>query len=955
MKIKEFIVVLILFLVTPVLGQNSNIPGTPLIKNFSEESINFSSKIFDISQGDEGELYFATPGALLVYDGVRWENYSLGLESDLRAVLYVNDNYIYSSGHGGFGYWSKDETGVLKYTSLFFKEPSKQEPLLPVFWKIKEINGKILFQTFQQIFIYDPLKNNLEVIVASKGYNLLFESKNRVFIQDAGLGLFEIIGKDQISVNGTEQAQIHIIGVSVINDKELLIFTKEQGVWTWRDNQVSKNNWKINKDFENYLINDVREHQSGKYIVGTRRNGIYLITSQGKPLLHLDKSHGLYNNTVNTVFSDVNNNIWLGLENGITYLQVNSNTNYLVDTKGGFGTVYTNYLENTTLYLGTSQGLFYKDILDSYSQPKLIDAGLENIYEIARIDNQLLVGSHNGVFALEQNKIKTIHKEGGAWVFKKHPKIEDLMYVGFYSGIGVFKSVDGKWEFDKMFEGYGESSRFIEFDKYGQIWVSHPTKGYYRLHLSDDGLDLKEVEFYGVSNPFVETYAYICKIDDDLVFYNPKGFFNYDAIDNSFIKTKYPSEIFKDVSGLNYISQYDDIFWYSSQKSLGYIIREGNQFKNIREPFYSVRDKHLNDFNKFSVLNDSIFGIGVENGMVFHKIELNNNIENDKPIFKSLKLIGTKDTINASINEDLKLEIPYKNKYLKVEFALPKSPLGNTKQVQYKLDGLDGEWSDWNYLSELNFPGLASGNYTLELRTRSENAGESNILKKEFYVKYPWYFSKIAFLIYFLLFVVINVLYSYFFKKHNKKKIKLIQDKEQEERDRQNKKFELEKLESEKQLLMLKEENLQLEINKKNSELAYSTLNNVKKNELLHDLIKEIKEIDKNVLNNSLHSPIKKLIKKINNHLVDKEDWLAFELHFRNAHAQFFDNLREKHPNLSSNDIKLSAYLKLNLSSKEIASLMNIAISSVEQGRYRLRKKLELDSEISLVNYIQNI
>ena len=118
---------------------------------------------------------------------------------------------------------------------------------------------------------------------------------------------------------------------------------------------------------------------------------------------------------------------------------------------------------------------------------------------------------------------------------------------------------------------------------------------------------------------------------------------------------------------------------------------------------------------------------------------------------------------------------------------------------------------------------------------------------------------------------------------------------------------------------------------------------------------KEIKEIDKNVLNNSLHSPIKKLIKKINNHLVDKEDWLAFELHFRNAHAQFFDNLREKHPNLSSNDIKLSAYLKLNLSSKEIASLMNIAISSVEQGRYRLRKKLELDSEISLVNYIQNI
>jgi len=336
---KEFFFILILLLINSALGQNSDIPGTPLIKNFSEESINFSSKIFNTSQGNEGELYFATPGGLLIYDGIRWENYSFGSESDLRAVLYVDDNYIYTSGHGGFGYWSKDKTGRLKYTSLFFNEPSKQAPLLPVFWKIKEVNGKILFQTFQQIFIYDPIKNNLEVIVASKGYNLLFNSKDRVFIQDTGLGLFEIVGKNQILVEGTDQVQINIIGVSVINSKELLIFTKEQGVWTWRDNIVSKNNWNINKDFENYLINDVREYKSDKYIVGTRRNGIYLITSQGKPLLHLDKSHGLQNNTVNTVFSDANNNIWLGLENGITYLQVNSNTNYLVDTKGSFGTV----------------------------------------------------------------------------------------------------------------------------------------------------------------------------------------------------------------------------------------------------------------------------------------------------------------------------------------------------------------------------------------------------------------------------------------------------------------------------------------------------------------------------------------------------------------------------------------------------------------------------------------
>jgi len=163
----------------------------------------------------------------------------------------------------------------------------------------------------------------------------------------------------------------------------------------------------------------------------------------------------------------------------------------------------------------------------------------------------------------------------------------------------------------------------------------------------------------------------------------------------------------------------------------------------------------------------------------------------------------------------------------------------------------------------------------------------------------------------------------------------------------------LQKLAADNELFLLKEENLNLEIKKKNSELASSTLNNIKKNELLADLINDIKNIDKELVNNSLHYPVKKVIKKINNHLIDKEDWLSFQLHFTNSHAQFFENLREKHPDLSPNEIKLSAYLKLNLSSKEIAALMNVANTSVEQSRYRLRKKFNLDKEVNLVKYIQ--
>ena len=180
---RNLIFLLFILICNSLLGQFSSTPGIPFIKNFTEEETKSSLTIYDISQGINGEMYFATPGGLLEYDGTRWKNYIYELESDLRAVLYKDDQHIYTSGHGGFGYWSKSSKGILEYTSLFFKQPEKNDTLLPVFSRIKEINGKILFQTFQHIFIYDPKTNVIDSIDSLRGFKGFFSSKERAFIQ----------------------------------------------------------------------------------------------------------------------------------------------------------------------------------------------------------------------------------------------------------------------------------------------------------------------------------------------------------------------------------------------------------------------------------------------------------------------------------------------------------------------------------------------------------------------------------------------------------------------------------------------------------------------------------------------------------------------------------------------------------------------------------------------------
>ena len=93
----------------------------------------------------------------------------------------------------------------------------------------------------------------------------------------------------------------------------------------------------------------------------------------------------------------------------------------------------------------------------------------------------------------------------------------------------------------------------------------------------------------------------------------------------------------------------------------------------------------------------------------------------------------------------------------------------------------------------------------------------------------------------------------------------------------------------------------------------------------------------------------------MDNNLNNEDDWEFVKEAFNNADKDFFKRLKEKHPALTPNDLKLCAYLRLNLSSKEIASLLNISTRSTEVKRYRLRKKMDLPHEVSLNNYILEI
>jgi DNA-binding CsgD family transcriptional regulator len=196
--------------------------------------------------------------------------------------------------------------------------------------------------------------------------------------------------------------------------------------------------------------------------------------------------------------------------------------------------------------------------------------------------------------------------------------------------------------------------------------------------------------------------------------------------------------------------------------------------------------------------------------------------------------------------------------------------------------------------------------------------------------------------LYVLLLVIIIIITHNAYKRYYKKQ-------KHELKRQANRELELKELESQKQLINIKNEKLEQNINSKSRELAVSTMSLIKKNEFLGSIKDELQK--EKPLSKSSQNVIRIINKNINN----TDDWKMFKEAFNNLDKDFLKTIKSKHPSLTPNDLKLCAYLRLNLSSKEIAPLFNISTKSVEVKRYRLRKKMDLNREIGLTDYILEI
>ena len=164
-----------------------------------------------------------------------------------------------------------------------------------------------------------------------------------------------------------------------------------------------------------------------------------------------------------------------------------------------------------------------------------------------------------------------------------------------------------------------------------------------------------------------------------------------------------------------------------------------------------------------------------------------------------------------------------------------------------------------------------------------------------------------------------------------------------------------EQFDLEKEIEKLKNDKLQIKILAKDKELVNNSLQVVKKNKILNGIIHKLKDINVESFDESAKFQFTKLNKSIVKEVNTDQSWKDLEKHIKNVHFDFLKRLKEKYPTISPRELDLSTYLLMNMSTKEIAEIMNISSGGVELARYRLRKKLELNKKENLTGFLMSI
>lgn len=887
----------------------------PFVENITKANYEGDNQVWSSTQGDDNAMYFANNHYFLRYNGVVWEKYMLPNKTIIRSV-FADKEKIFTGSYNEFGYWERI-SGVMRYfslskKSLFFGESTNEE-----IWKILKFKGNIYFQSFNQVFVYDGKKVTKLNLPSQISYCFFVHGK--LYVASVNKGIYTYENGTFITNPKWLLLENNIIHSIEYNTNKTYFFTRKNGVFVDENGILKPWNSVLNTALKSELINTARFIDNDRLAIGTAFKGLYIVDIKNDSFININRNNSLKNNSVLSIGFDKENDLWLGMDNGISHIEINSPYKSFVDNTGILGTLYSIAPTDSGYLLGSNHGVF------KYGNKKLdfVAGSQGQVWQIDKVGSKYSIGHNDGTFIYDRSLHKINDINGGWKVLKNN--YNATYFQANYSGIVVYS--------DESFTSYNRIEKLTKPIKNiaqiskNELWAVDNYKSLYKIEFDENQKAKKILNVTrnnGIKNDFnVKLFTF----KNEMLFYINGTWYKHNSVTNKLELSILFNKSFRAISG---ISTIDADRFLIIKDGLFYIIDyENNEFIWNLIPKKYYEGKSINEETKVLKQGKQIV-INTDDGFFIYRLE---NRPQRKQIvsvegFYNSSLITDQTTINFNHSVTLHVITPYYG--------------FNKAHLFYK-------YNNGNYLpidnGKITLNNLDSG---LNIVTVFYKKGSKfiEVANYDFKVSKPWYFSGVMVFGYVLFLFFSLYLYYRWNKMNYLQKIKL---NDEEHRHKQEV-YQLE-LEAESKLKIQEYEKyiLEAEIRNKDFEVTSKSLSIAKQSEMI-DVIEKHLDSESNI--DLLKSNIRKSI-KINS--INKKEWKAFENNLFNSHDEFIKTIANKFSNLTPQDIRLCIYLKMSLTSKEIAPLMNISYRGVELHRYRLRKKLNLNKDINLSIYLTSI
>ncbi len=815
---KTYYLILFLLLFQHFGADSQDVSGSaiPYIQYYNDKDYNTpENQTWAILQDKRGIMYFGNNAGLLEFDGKTWRLIRMPNKSVVRSLGMDETGKIYVGAGDEFGYIEADSTGTIQYYSLSNIVPEKYRNFDDV-WQTFIINGQIILRTSPYVFLLRGDK--IKIIEPDGRFHLSFNINSKFYVRERGKGLLYLENDSLILIpNSQVFANLRIYVMLPYQTDKFLIVTRENGIYIYSPSEHNTLSTFTKpekfKELDDFIIKSQiycgDTLDKNHMLLGTIQNGLIIIDNDGNIIKHLNTESGLHNNTIYNIYINDDKSLWVGLNNGISYIPINSQFKMLNKKNGLLGAVYYATSYDNDIYTGNSLGVFYEY---EHNKFKMVKNSVGQSWFLTEINKNLYCANFEGLLRINKEDAINVVPIGNVWKIIELTNNPGYYLAGTDEGLALFEFTNNEIAFKHWIEGFDESTRYFHESNSGNIWISNSNKGVYKLKLNPQLDQVTSIEFYNRDNALpANTNNYVFKINTPegnsrIIFGTEKGIYKYSAQSNNFV----PDEIFNHLltgEGHVFLFEQDkkgNIYYEQGEEKGLLLLQNDNSYKLIRTPFLKIEGLFIENI---AIIDSATVLFSNKDGIIQYNPYVKYGYNKSFPVL--IRRVLAKDSIiygGAHRTKEIKY-LPYKNNALQFQYSALFYEDNDKTQYSYYLEGFDpeNEWSSWSFKTEKEYTNLTEGFYSFKVKARNVYKKESNIAIYQFEILPPWHRTILAYISYTIL-ILLTVIFivKYYTRKLKRDKIKL--EKIIKERTREISKQNEEILEQNTAILQQKEE-----------------------------------------------------------------------------------------------------------------------------------------------------